>query len=264
MCGPSQKEYNPYKISAAYFGIVSKSDIQEFYFPNLGPIKDSTYINGVGGVQYILPYKTSTGDILLIIYYYKVYPLPGKAFYSLYNFTNKQILYDNKSMSTYLTGPPVIYNNRIYNATSQDISCIDLLTGQLIWVNKQYGGFSSEGFTIGDGKLIALCEGTYPKSVIAYDLETGSLAWKTDSYGTISPMRYLNGVVYFASSGDGRLHAIDASNGNYLWRLKSPDLKINSGGFFKPECNVIPGKNGEKGKVIVSSYFSGICYEAEK
>jgi len=264
VCGPSQKENNPYKINAAYFGKVNKSDIQEFYFPDIEPVKDSTYINGAGGVQYILPCKNTNGDILLVIYYTKNYPLPGKAFFSLYNFTKKQIVYEKKPMSIFLTGPPAIYNNRIYNATASDMSCIDLFTGEIVWANKRYNGFSSYGFTIGDGKLVALYEGTDPKSVIAYNLETGTNEWKTDSHGTISPMRFLNGVVYFASSGDGRLHAIDAANGKYLWQIKSPDLKINSGGFFKPECNVIPGKNGEKGKVIVSSYFSGICYEAER
>ena len=232
VCGPSQQIANPYKIYAAYSGIVNKSDIQEFYLPDLGSVKDSTYINGAGGVQYILPSKNSSGEILLVIYYANYYPLPGKAFFSLYNFTKKQIVYEKKPMSNYFTGPPVIYNNRIYNATGSDMSCVDLFTGETIWANKRYNGFSSYGFTIGDGKLIALCEGTDPKSVIAYNLETGTNEWKTDSHGTISPMRYLNGVVYFASSGDGRLHAIDAANGKYLWQIKSPDLKINSGGFF--------------------------------
>jgi outer membrane protein assembly factor BamB len=91
------------------------------------------------------------------------------------------------------------------------------------------------------------------------DVYTGRQLWSTPSHGTSSTLNYLNGVVYFASMGDGRVHAVDAQTGKYLWRIEPPD---DSG--LKDECAVIPGQNGEKGKVIVSTFLNGYCYEAER
>jgi outer membrane protein assembly factor BamB len=75
----------------------------------------------------------------------------------------------------------------------------------------------------------------------------------------------MNGVVYFTGGGDGLLHAVEIETGKHLWRLQSPDLKHNRGAWFKEVVRTIPADaEGEKGKVIVSSYLSAFCYEAAR
>ena len=65
--------------------------------------------------------------------------------------------------------------------------------------------------------------------------------------------------------GDGLLHAVEVATGKHLWRLQSPDQKGNRGAFFKRDVRVVPAEGeGEKGKVLVSSYLSAFCYEAAR
>ena len=78
-------------------------------------------------------------------------------------------------------------------------------------------------------------------------------------------MSYLNGVIYFVGGGDGKLHAVEAATGKYLWRLESPDKAANKNAYFQSSlCAVVPGKNGAKGKVVVLTGLNAYCYEAER
>ena len=98
--------------------------------------------------------------------------------------------------------------------------------------------------------------------LVCFDLETGAEMWRTpEGMGgnNVSHMYILNGIVYFS---DGAIHAVDIRTGEYKWKIYSPDKSFDRGAFFKNEIWVVPGKNGKKGRIITSSYRSGICYEA--
>ena len=75
-------------------------------------------------------------------------------------------------------------------------------------------------------------------------------------------LRYLNGVVYFGGGGDGKLHAVDAETGEYLWEIESPDLGKNKSAYFGGLCAVVPGVGSEKGKIVVTTGLNAYCYEA--
>ena len=77
-------------------------------------------------------------------------------------------------------------------------------------------------------------------------------------------MQELNGIIYFASGGDHKIHAVEAETGKYIWHLVSPDVENDFYDFFMPICCVIPVQNGEKGKIVVSSYTHAYCYEAAR
>ncbi len=102
------------------------------------------------------------------------------------------------------------------------------------------------------------------RKLVAFNTATGNKLWEETSAGTNSYLSELNGVVYYGSSGDGRIHAVDIETGKHLWRLKSYDSYKDERYFYMKQCIVVPGENGKKGRVIVSSYSHGYCFEAAK
>jgi outer membrane protein assembly factor BamB len=113
--------------------------------------------------------------------------------------------------------------------------------------------------TLQNNRLYAACEDRF---LYCLDTNTGQVLWKEQNTGTCSPISYLNGVLYYLGGGDGKLHAVDANTGKHLWKLNSPDVTKNSGTFFYGVCAAVPGKNGQKGKVIGTTGLNAYCFEA--
>ena len=106
--------------------------------------------------------------------------------------------------------------------------------------------------------MLANCEDTY-----LYNLHpaTGQVLWKEKTAGTSSRLRYLNGIIYLSGGSTGRIHAVDTETGETVWLLDP--LKYNDGSDdFKPDLYVVPGENGEKGKVIIQTHNVAYCVEA--
>lgn len=255
---------NPYLIKSAWVGNINTGEIKEFYIPDLDPIDESNIpsVNGIGGVERIVPFYYNN-DLLLIIYIYKLTANHDgeETYFGLYNYSKKIWIYNKVTLgnkSEVLIGISQVYDGRLYHTTSSEINCIELMTGKKIWRTSYNNFFSPFGHVIADGKIIALMDG-YSKDLVCHDLYTGAQIWRVKAEGTSSTLEYLNGVVYFASMGDGHIHAVDANTGKYLWWIKRPD---DSG--LSNECAVVPGENGQKGRVIVSTFLNGYCYEAER
>ena len=109
-----------------------------------------------------------------------------------------------------------------------------------------------------DGKIIST---TQDRITHCIDPNTGNELWSLTTSGNPGIVRELNGIAYFVG-GNGKLFAIDVAAGKILWQLDSPDVKTNSNAFWQEGVRIVPGTNGQKGKVIVSSYLNGYCYEA--
>ena len=224
--------------------------------------------NSVGNINSAVSFVDEKSGDVLITYNYSD-PEPdhhGSTYAGLYNYSKKTMVYDGKPLTInvpfYGSGPAVIYQGKAYYSPAKSLICIDVYTGQQLWKRDFSEGFKFSRYIIAEDKVLANSEDTY---LYALDPETGQQLWKEKSSGTSSPMAYLNGVVYFVGGGDGLLHAVEVATGKHLWRLHSPDLKSNSGAWFKGEIRVVPPKNeDEKGKVLVSSYLSAFCYEAAR
>jgi outer membrane protein assembly factor BamB len=263
-CGYSEDVGNPYKINSAWVGNIFTGEIHNFYTPKMENVDLSNIPwNGIGGVEHIVPFYNN-GNLFSLIFQNR-YTNDGNkdsSNYGLYNFSDGTWIYKNKSLfknrPERISGNPIVLDNTLVINTTSDLYRLDLLTGEIIWKTNYNDAFSWYGPKVADGKVFALIEGAQSR-VVCHDLISGSRLWTTPVAGVISTIEYLNGIVYFASMGDGRLYALDASNGNLLWRIKPPD---SSG--LKFECAVIPGSAGEKGKVIVSTFLNGYCYEAER
>ena len=219
----------------------------------------------VGIVGSVVPFEEEDGDILLIYDYSDPKEQGANTYIGLFNYSKKVSIYDKKPLAldiaSYGSGVPIIYDNKIYCAPGRSIICLDLYTGEKIWEKRFNEGFTFSGFIIEEDRVFANCEDTY---LYALDPETGQQLWKEKSSGTSSPISYLSGILYFVGGGDGLLHAVEAGSGKHLWRLHSPDLEENEGAWFKSDVRVVPPKESEKGKVLVSSYLSAFCYEAAR
>lgn len=269
ICGASAINPKPYEISAAWFGNIETGEAHEIWYPDFGTQADTCYnvvnYNRAGGVERVIPYKSVSGEVFLVIYYRSVIHGPrGEDYFSLYNFTKKEFVYQDIKLSWLCSGSPIVKNDKLFFTLYGEVCCYDLYSGVKLWGKLYPSGFSNGGFIVEEGKLYAMEDIASDDYLMCLDVNNGNQLWKTPSKQLDAPIRYLNGVIYFVPLSDAKLHAYEASTGKELWRIESPDYAHDSGAFFKPECTVVPGKNGEKGKVIVSSYLNGFCYEAAR
>ncbi|MFP4096217.1 MAG: PQQ-binding-like beta-propeller repeat protein [Cyclobacteriaceae bacterium] len=255
----------PYKGSI-YYGTVGYSDEKLMITPKYS--YEHVDGNGMTGfISGITAFKNSNDDLLIAYGFADALPnWEGNIYAGLYNFTQKKYIFDKvplvKNVVSYATSAPVVCEQKLLYSADRSLVCIDLLTGQRLWKKDFTEGFTFSGYIFVENMIIANNEDTY---LYALDPDTGRQLWKEKSSGTSSKMAYLNGVVYFTGGGDGLLHAVDTETGKHLWRIRSPDLERNSGAWFMRRVSVVPpAKDGEKGKVITSSYLSAFCYEAAR
>ena len=158
---------------------------------------------------------------------------------------------------------PEIIDGKIYQNIGKFATCNNITTGELIWRRELDGPGSFGGVLISepDNKMIiSTLSGS--KKTYGLDLETGNISWITTTTGNNGQPYALNGVAYFTSNGDGKLHALDIATGDYIWKIDSPDDSSNNS--FRGELTGIPGKNGEKGRIFTSSFLNAFCFEAAR
>ena len=51
-------------------------------------------------------------------------------------------------------------------------------------------------------------------------------------------------------------------NSQHPWRVKSPDLATSSGARFCGVCVAVPGKDGNKGRIVATTGLNAYGYEA--
>ena len=211
------------------------------------------------GYKQVFGYRNDMNELMLLTFIRNSYD--GKNDYiGLYNYNMKKWKYRyTKAESVPSVYLAKLYKGRVYYRVRRGFICYDIETGEKIWRTKENYKQSFRGFAIDEGKLIAA---NGEDMLVCFDLETGKKIWATtEGMGGNNPSKLyiLNGIVYFTQ---GSLHAVDIRTGEYKWRIYSPDKSFDRGAFFKREIWVVPGKKGKKGRIITSSYRSGICYEA--
>ena len=156
--------------------------------------------------------------------------------------------------------PPVIYHDKIYVDVGKQLFCHDLATGNQIWSRQFYQDFLFSGFIIADDKIIATNEDTY---TYCLDPGTGIIIWRTETAGTSGRMSYLNGIVYFVGGFTGKLHALDVSTGEHVWKLESDKLDPDDHSSFKTNAvYVFPAANGKPARVVALTHLYAYCFEA--
>ncbi len=175
----------------------------------------------------------------------------------------KELVYQNAKAR--VLEEPVIINDKIYMAGGGFVACNNVYTGKSVWKKSFTATFY--GLAV-DGNTVLINSGYDNQynsaNLYALDRETGRQLWRVTSSDLSSDLVTLNGVVYFTGGGDGYLHAVDIETGKHIWRLISPDEEHNSGAFFRPEITAVPGRNGNKGIILTSSYLSAMAFEAAR
>lgn len=240
-----------------------------FLLPTYTPTKNVRF-NGVGRIYSQIAFKQDNQEFLAFTIINPISAdLPnnttGVYELNLYNLSKKEWVYQKKPIRN--SGKSIgafdlIYDNQNLYFTSSDIVyCHDAISGNERWATNIGSAPLTSRMMLVNKKLYAACEDRFLYSL---DATSGQLLWKEQNTGTCSPISYLNGILYYLGGGDGKLHAVDASTGKHLWRLKSPDVDKNVGAFFYGVCVAVAGKNGEKGKVIATTGLNAYCFEAIK
>ena len=131
---------------------------------------------------------------------------------------------------------PLVKDGIMYVITgNDDVFALNAKTGGILWeywsgIDQQIStvccGWVNRGLAMGEGLLFF---GQLDANVVALDMKTGKVAWKTpiekweNGYTITSAPLYYDGIVYSGISGGefgvrGRLTALDAKTGAILWR----------------------------------------------
>ncbi len=111
-----------------------------------------------------------------------------------------------------------------------DVICLDAATGSIVWrveSHKKYGGKNitwgiAENPLVYDGKII--CQpGGDGTSVVALEIKTGALVWKSSDLNEMSAycspsLLTINGKKQVVTSLEHNTVGVDASNGKLLWK----------------------------------------------
>ena len=154
-----------------------------------------------------------------------------------------------------------IDNKGVY-LTGGEATCFDKNTGEVV---KKYDLPGLQNHNYGSGRCIIngnkmFAPTDFPK-LICYNIDSGNILWSEDGLSTSLPSRliYHDGIIYYTSSSDGFLHAID-ENGKRYWKFQSPDRKGSGNGIFDAVISIDAAEN----RLYVSSYYNAICYETIK
>jgi len=159
---------------------------------------------------------------------------------------------------------PEMYGDIMIVNPNSELYGINKYTGEVIWHLNQFNKNADGVFTYAmyKDKLIVVNTIGVTSRVMALNPLTGQIIWEDTGRGNAAhSLHFLNDVLYFSSRGDGHLYAYDTETGELLWQLDSPDYESFQG---YGGLRAIPGKDGEKGKIIASTYLNVYCYEAER
>jgi quinohemoprotein ethanol dehydrogenase len=152
-------------------------------------------------------------------------------------------------------GQPLEYEGTIYIPDgADDIYAIDAGTGKILWTYEPSipadplgevvcCGWDNRGVALGDGLVfVSQLNGIQ----IALDQQTGKVKWETpivkprSGYSITSAPLFYDGRIYVGGSGGeygvrGRLTALDAKTGKFLWRFYTTPSPKETGGDTWPD-----------------------------
>ena len=135
-----------------------------------------------------------------------------------------------------LEASPLVKDGIMYVVTgNDDVFALNAKTGAILWeywsgidqkISTACCGWVNRGLALGEGLLFS---GQLDANVVALDMKTGKVVWKTpiekweNGYTITSAPLYYDGIVYTGIAGGefgvrGRLTALNAKSGEILWR----------------------------------------------
>jgi outer membrane protein assembly factor BamB len=116
-----------------------------------------------------------------------------------------------------LYASPVVSRGKVFIGGSVSLNghmyAVDAATGAPLWVGPTQESFFVDSAAVGDGFVFA---NSIYSTLLAYDAETGAIAWTSNLTDVRASPTLSNGTLYVASN-DGTLTALDAETGTPLW-----------------------------------------------
>ena len=265
--GQSTSQFQQYSEKVAFKGNLETGELNEFIIPNF-TINNIAPGNRIGDITRIKPYMYNAVQHIVITWQepQNVNSINDwQTYLGLFNYETNEWVYEKKEMNEpningVVLAPPVIYQDKIYANIGHQLVCHDIATGDQIWVRDFPQDFMFSGFIIEEDKIIANNEDTF---TYCLNPENGTIIWKTESSGTSSRMSYLNGIVYFVGGSTGKLHAIDLSTGEHVWKINAGNLgESNTSNFKTNAVYVFEAENGNPARVIALSHLNAYSFEA--
>jgi outer membrane protein assembly factor BamB len=242
----------------AYYGDVFNYQFTPFLnVDHLECINPDSWL-GCYSIWNVYPYYQNN-SIYLLVNYELHYPAPEyytTAYVGLFNFTDREWIWKDTEVNaasgvSRIQGHPLIDNGFAYQV-NHGISCIDLGTGEVKWKYRGVGHNWWKGLVVYNDFVIGYQSGF----LTALDKRTGSLIWKSKEMGFADQLSedliIHNGIFYFI--GGATLYAIDLTNFEILWEIRSPDEAFDIGGFFRSELSLVQKGDGEKDLLITHTY----------
>jgi outer membrane protein assembly factor BamB len=260
--GNPEDTFQQYKSYVCFKGNIQQGNIAPLLIPNF--TLNHVVGNRMGDATALHPY-IENGDSMLLMVWQEVFPnWYFESYLSLYNISTDTYVYDkiqlnDSAQNGVIFHPIEVVGDLAYMNIANRIMCHRISTGEKIWDRPFPNDFMFSGFIVEDGRVIANCENSV---LYGLDAETGATLWEGQGAGTSSYLkgRYLNGVVYFYGGSTGDIHAVDCETGETLWQVD--DSKTPDGHLWKPDIYVVPGQNGEKGRVVLCTSMHAYCVEA--
>jgi outer membrane protein assembly factor BamB len=212
------------------------------------------------GLRYPVFYVDKNSDTILLVanMMYNFFTKQDKPFFIKYNITKQTTVFEKEwthGEGGNFSASPLIKDGKVYVTLGRKIICIDLETGEWVWTRYLSAVVMFSDPIIAQNTFYVIDE---ERQLYALDLNTGNILWQTEGSGSSSNLAYLNGVLYFTGGGDGLLHAVEASNGQHLYKFRCPDEAVNSNFWWQRGVTVDPATK----RLYVASYGSLFCLEA--
>jgi outer membrane protein assembly factor BamB len=114
--------------------------------------------------------------------------------------------------------PPVVADDTVYVAASDEIHALDPVTGNQRW-RAPYTGVMVAPLTRVNDRLVSIVA---PGVVVAFDLADGAVAWQQPLGAGAGHAVTSDGTRLYLSLDDGRVIALSAAAGAKLWERKLP------------------------------------------
>lgn len=252
-----------YETKVVFQGNFETGEIHRILVPKFST--EPTLGNRIGEVSAVIPFIENADTFLLVGWQNIIPPNFFQSYLGLYNLTERQWIYEKAYLNEPAWNgvklfPYTIFEDKVYMSVGYELLCPNLWTGEMIWKKKFNAEIFFSGLIVEDGRVIANCE---DKVLYCFDANTGNLLWEGEGAGTSSPLtdRYLNEVIYFSGGSSGLIHAVDVRDGKTLWKLE-PEKMDDGSDFWKGDIYVIPGRNGNLGKIIAHTPRNAYCFEA--
>ena len=249
-------------------GDVYSQDYTKLVEPPIDTIQYFPHFYGTMGKPYVYEENGQLHAFLQFSENVDLYSSKSFNYVASYNLSTNSYDFEktrlDDTVSLPLHGRPVMYQDMMIVNPDGELFGVEKLSGKVVWNRNDFqkNGDGVMTFALHEDRLFAVNTIGSTSRVMALDPMTGRTIWEDIGQGNAAhSLHFLNGVLYFSSRGDGHVYAYDTDTGELLWRLGSPEYDHFKGyGGFR----VIPGKDGEKGKIIACTSLNAYCFEAER